>query len=144
MDVKSGAEWVLGKLEFHGKFFHIFNEDFSNIQHNYTKIVSQNETNVSISVGVDYTYYVDHVATAPPVILTLNLRGELEGFVAAFALPRIDRADPLRTTVYVELPKNVSYKEYGFSATVRVNLHKFERGYVLKLKRNISARPFYL
>ena len=142
MNVTSGAEWVLGELEFYGYSFQLWDVTFSNIKEGYTKIVPQNETKVSISVGVDYVYRVRDVLTAPPVILTLKLGGDLQGYCArAFAFPRINCTTPLRVMIDAKIPKNVSYKEYHFSATVRANLHAFEEGYCLKLKRNNSAPP---
>jgi len=131
--------WTIGHLNFTDSHFHLYNVNFEVTQKVLTLHVPENVTEVHIPLEVTYNFTTGPYAI--PVILTLNLRGELEGFVAAIVLPRMNVTTPLKTTTFVKFPKNVSYKEYGFSATVRVNLHKFETGYILKLKRNISAPP---
>ena len=131
--------WTLGHLNFTDSHFHLHNVNFEVTQKVLTLHVPENVTVVHIPLEVTYNFTTGPYAI--PVILTLRLRGEVLGFATAIALPRMNVTTPLKTTTFVKFPKNVSYKEYGFSATVRVNLHKFERGYILKLKRNNSPLP---
>ena len=132
--------WTLGHLNFTDSHFHLYNVNFEVTQKVLTLHVPENVTEVHIPLEVTYNFTTGPYAI--PVILTLKLGGDLQGYCArAFAFPRINCTTPLRVMIDAKIPKNVSYKEYHFSATVRANLHAFEEGYCLKLKRNISAPP---
>ncbi|RLF38497.1 MAG: hypothetical protein DRN00_04020 [Thermoplasmata archaeon] len=131
--------WTIGHLNFTDSHFHLHNVNFEVTQKVLTLHVPENVTVVHIPLEVTYNFTTGPYAI--PVILTLKVIGDLDGLAVAFAFPRMNSATPLKVEDVVKFPKNVSYKEYKFAAIVSANLHKFNAGYCLKLKRNISAPP---